>query len=70
MNYSLENQLIKYNALKSEWLHVVRKLDVCELEEQPLYQNIALEYANYFKQFDSVLNLKYGIHTKSNKQRE
>ncbi|MED2777975.1 hypothetical protein P4278_33385 [Bacillus thuringiensis] len=66
MDSTLEKQLIKYNTLKSEWLHSVRKLDVCDREEQELYQNIALEYANYFKNFDSVLKLQCGIYTKSN----
>ncbi|MGK8429769.1 hypothetical protein [Bacillus cereus] len=62
MDYTLEKQLIRYNTLKSEWLHIVKKLDVCELEEQPLYQNIAFEYANYFKEFEFKLKLKYGIY--------
>ncbi|MGN4667868.1 hypothetical protein ACTFRP_18890 [Bacillus cereus group sp. MYBK234-1] len=64
MDYTFEKQLIKYNALKSEWLYIVRKLDVCEQEERELYQNIALEYANYLKKFDSILKLKFGIYTK------
>lgn len=65
MDSTLEKQLIKYNTLKPEWLHIVRKLDVCDREEQELYQNIALAYENYFKNFDSVLKLKCGIYKKS-----
>ncbi|MCU4948981.1 hypothetical protein OCF15_28600 [Bacillus cereus] len=52
MDYTLEKQLIRYNALKSEWLHILKKLGVCELAEQPLYQNIALEYATYLKKLN------------------
>lgn len=58
----LEKQLIKYNELKTEFLRVVKKIDSCELKEQPLYQRVALEYADYLKKFKSLLKQKYGIY--------
>ncbi|MCM3358146.1 hypothetical protein [Psychrobacillus sp. MER TA 171] len=57
----IEDDIIKYNDLKTDLLNIGKCIDCCEEDEKCFYQDLAITYSIRLKNFQHFIEREYGL---------
>ena len=61
MGLTMEDNIIKYNKIKTDLLKMSKCIECCEASEVELYQDICIEFSKELKEIKKQIELTYDI---------